>query len=135
MFASRLFALIVLVALTFALPPSIHQDQRIQLSPLQQLLPVNISKDDGAINLNASNDLQIQCDGEKYGFNPNVNDCQNARSYYKRSSRLFTYGERHSGHPTDVFPLPFRLMGGELQPPSGHPLPYVMNLLAKVESR
>ena len=114
MFASLLLALNVSPALTFASPPSNGEDQTIQLSPLDQLLPANVSKDDPATSFNASNDLQIQCDGEKYGFNPNVTDCQIARAYYKRSSQLFTYGERHSGQPIEVFPLPFRLMGGKL---------------------
>ena len=114
MFASLLLALNVSPALTFASPTSNGEDQTIQLSPLDQLLPANISKDDPATSFNASNDLQIQCDGEKYGFNPNVTDCQIARAYYKRSSQLFTYGERHSGQPMEVFPLPFRLMGGKL---------------------
>ena len=113
MVASLLLALNVALALTFALPPSNGEDQTIQLSPLDQLLPANVSKDDITAGFNASNDLQIQCDGEKYGFNPNVTDCQIARAYYKRSSELFTYGERHSGHSIEVFPLPFRLMGGK----------------------
>ena len=114
MFASLLLALNVPFALTSALPPSNGEDQTIQLSHLDQLLPANVSKDDPATGFNASNNLRIQCDGEKYGFNPNVTDCQDARAYYKRSSRLFTYGERHSGHSIEAFPLPFRLMGGKL---------------------
>lgn len=134
MFGS-LLALTVTVALTFALPPPNGDDQTIQLQPLDQLLPVNVSKDDNATTFNASNDLQIQCDGEKYGFNPNVPDCQNARSYYKRSSILFTYGERHSVHPTEVFPLPFRLMGGKLQHFPQRPLTFVLSMFAKAESR
>ena len=114
MFASLLFALSGLLALIFALPPSNREDQTIQLSPSDQISPANISQNDDVARFNASNDLQIQCDGEKYGFNPNVTDCQDARAYYKRSSKPFTYGERHSGHPIEVFPLPFRLMGGKL---------------------
>lgn len=114
MFASLFLALNVLLALTFALPPSSSEDQTIQLLPLDQLLPANVSRDSPATSFNASNDLQIQCDGEKYGINPNVTDCQIARAYYKRSSQLFTYGERHSGYSVDIFPLPFRLMGGKL---------------------
>ena len=114
MFASFLLALHVPLALTFALPTSNSEEQTVQLSPSDQLMPANARKDDIATNSNATNALQIQCDGEKFGFNPNVTDCQDARSFYKRSSQLFTYGERHSGHSTDVFPLPFRLSGGKL---------------------
>ena len=79
-----------------------------------QLVPANISENGFAGSLNASNELKIECDGQKYGFNPNVPDCQDARTLYKRSAVPFTYGERHSGHGVNVFPLPFRLMGGEL---------------------
>ena len=114
MFASFLLALNVPLALAFALHASNSEEQTVQLSPLDQLMPANTRKDGIATNSNISNTLQIQCDGEKFGFNPNVTDCQDARSFYKRSSQLFTYGERHSGHPTDVFPLPFRLSGGKL---------------------
>ena len=77
-----------------------------------QLSPANISNVETGTRLNLSNQLRVQCDGEKYGFNPVVTDCQSARSYYKRSSQLFTYGERHSGHGINAFPLPYRLMGG-----------------------
>ena len=114
MFASLLLAFNVPIALTFALLPSNGEDQTIQLSPSDQLLPANVSQDNVATSFNVSNNLQIQCDGEEYGFNPNVTDCQAARSYYQRSSQLFTYGERHAGHTVEAFPLPFRLMGGKL---------------------
>ena len=79
-----------------------------------QLLPTNISGTEFAGGFNASNELKIECNGQKYGFSPNLPDCQNARTLYKRSAQVFTYGERHSGHGVDVFPLPFRLMGSEL---------------------
>ena len=129
MFASLLLALSGPLALTFALPPN-SDDLTIQLSPSNEPLSANVSKDENIASFNASNNLQIQCDGEKYGFNPNVTDCQDARAYYKRSSRPFTYGERHSGHPFEVFPLPFRLMGGKLQDISSRPVanaPWLMH--------
>ncbi|KAM0796912.1 hypothetical protein BDR22DRAFT_892841 [Usnea florida] len=78
---------------------------------MMQLLPANISENEFVGGSNASNELKIECNGQKYGFNPNVPDCQDARTLYKRSAQSFTYGERHSGHGVDVFPLPFRLMG------------------------
>ncbi len=93
----------------------------MQLSPVDFPLPANISSSESAYRPNTSNAIQVQCDGEKYGFNPDVSDCQKARSYYKRSSQLFTYGERHSGHEVNVFPLPYRLMGGK-QPKSSKSL-------------
>ena len=113
MFSTIIFVLISLLALKLASTLQAAGDQTIQLSPLDFRLPVSTSENQSAIRLNASNAIHVQCDGEKYGFNPNVPDCQNARSYYKRSSQLFTYGERHSGHGINVFPLPYRLMGGK----------------------
>lgn len=113
MFSTMVFVLVSPLTLTFASTLQAAGGQTIQLSPLDYRLPASTSENQPAIRLNASNTIQVQCDGEKYGFNPNVPDCQNARSYYKRSSQLFTYGERHSGHGIGVFPLPYRLMGGK----------------------
>lgn len=116
-----LLDLLLISPLTFTFASTLQStsDQAIQLSPPNSLSLANLSSDDAATPLNASsNAIQVQCDGEKYGFNPDVEDCQNAKSYYKRSSKLFTFGERHSGHAIDVFPLPYRLMGGMLLRPS-----------------
>ena len=93
---------------TFAGPLQDAGEQTIQL------LRTNISENESAGEFNASNALKIECDGQKYGFNPNVPDCQDARTFYKRSAQLFTYGKRHSSHGIEVFPLPYRLMGSEL---------------------
>ena len=112
MFSKFLHVPVFPLALTIANSLQEAADHTIQLLPVGSRLPVNVSNDEPVIQLNASNVLQVQCDGERYGFNPDVADCQNARSYYKRSSTLFTYGERHSGHGIHVFPLPYRLMGG-----------------------
>ena len=114
MFSKLVPVLVRFLALTSA---SILQDaggQITRLSPVASRLPVNIANGEFTPRINASNGIRIQCDGEKYGFNPNVPDCQNARSFYTRSSKLYTYGERHSGHDINVFPLPYRLMGGIL---------------------
>ncbi|KAF6217540.1 hypothetical protein HO133_006878 [Letharia lupina] len=113
MFSKSVLVFMFPLALTFASPLQDAGDQTIQLSSVDFRSPANLSDDETAIRLNVSNEIRIQCDGEKYGFNPDVVDCQNARSYYKRSSTPFTYGERHSGHGINVFPLPYRLMGDE----------------------
>ena len=116
MFSRFFLALVCQLALTRASPRPIAQDQTIP-SPKDFLLPASTSRDGIDVPLNASNRLRVQCDGEKYGFNPKVTDCQNAREYFTRSSKLATYGERHSGHGVNVFPLPFRSMGGTLLEP------------------
>ena len=88
-----------------------HHTPQLGLADFRSL--ANISQDQDAIRVNTSNKIQIQCDGEKYGLNPNLADCQSARSYYKRSTERYTYGQRHSGHGADIFPLPYRTMGGK----------------------
>ena len=116
MFSRFFLALVCPLALTRASPPPNAEDQTIP-SPKDSPLPASTSRDGIDVPLNASNGLRIQCDGEKYGFNPKVADCQNAREYYTRSSKLNTYGQRHSGYGVNVFPLPFRTMGGTLLKP------------------
>lgn len=116
------------LALTFASTLQDTGGPTIQLSPVDFPLPANVSENETANTLNTSNAIQVQCDGEKYGFNPDVSDCEKARSYYKRSSQLFTYGERHSGHEVNVFPLPYRLMGGR-QPES---LKFFLSISAQI---
>ena len=108
MLSKSILVLAFRLIMTSAGPVQDAEEQTIQL------LPANISENEFAGGFNPSNALKIECDGQKYGFNPNVPDCQQARTFYKRSAQLFTYGERHSGHGTDVFPLPYRLMGGQL---------------------
>ncbi len=114
MFSAFAIVLVCSLALTLSRSQQNAGNDTPHVSPIDFRLPNNISDDEATIQLNASNKLQIQCDGDKYGFNPDVADCQDARSFYKRSSQLFTYGERHSGHGSNVFPLPYRLMGGML---------------------
>ena len=104
-------------------------DHTLTLSPLNSLSSANTSNEAAQLFNASSNAIQVHCDGEKYGFNPDVADCQNARSYYKRSSQLFTYGERHSGHGINVFPLPYRLMGGMLL---RYPISFFSSLYAQL---
>ena len=55
----------------------------------------------------------IRCDGKKYGFNPDIADCQTAIQYFLPSRMQLTYAQR--GTPSqkgNVFPLPLRIMGG-----------------------
>lgn len=118
--------------MTFASLPQNAEDQLIQLSRVDFRLPANISTGENTTRPHPSNAMRIQCDGEKYGFNPNVSDCEEAKSFHAGSPQLFTYGERHSGHGVDVVPLPYRLMGGTvLELLLLHPLSLSRNDLAK----
>ena len=55
---------------------------------------------------------QIQCDGDRYGHNPDIRDCEIAHLNIEPDSKQYTFGERHTGLPADVFPLPWISMGG-----------------------
>ena len=55
----------------------------------------------------------IRCDGESYGFDPNIADCMTAIEYFLPSRAQTTYARR--GTPAGkgkVVPLPLRIMGG-----------------------
>lgn len=128
MFTTFVLILVCPLALTLASQPPDAEGQTIQLSP------INVSDDITTTEFNASNEVHIQCDGDKYGYNPNVGDCENARTIYKRSAVPFTFGERHMGHGSGVFPLPFRFMGGTLFEFTKLP-PCSPNCLAKTQVR
>lgn len=73
-------------------------------SPNQPITTVNISID---------NSFTVQCDGTRFGRNPDLADCQSARSYIIPDSEQRTWVQRHQpGQTGEVFPLPFRGMGG-----------------------
>ena len=77
---------------------------------LDLMVPSNVSIQ----HLNALNvsDFNIQCNGAKYGFNPSLADCEDARAYLAPDTEPITFGERHTGLPDDTFPLPDLMMGG-----------------------
>lgn len=77
------------------------------------ILPSNVS----ALNLNASigRGFDIRCDGANYGYSPDIADCEGAREYITPDSTQMEFGERHTGLPGTVFPLPFLMMGGKLK--------------------
>ena len=53
----------------------------------------------------------IRCDGETYGYNPNILDCEEAKEYLVPDEVIWTFGERHTGFPGVTIPLPYRIMG------------------------
>lgn len=61
------------------------------------------------------NALNVQCNGNTYGFNPNIADCEQAKSYIVPDSEQILWGERHTGLPAEIFPLPYAIFGGKLQ--------------------
>lgn len=57
--------------------------------------------------------LEITCNGEYFGFNPSISDCQSALNHIAPDYEQFLWGLRHTGLGDSVFPLPYRMMGGE----------------------
>ena len=73
----------------------------------EPILPSNAS----LMALDVPAGFNVHCDGEKYGYNPNIRDCESAKEDLKPSSDMWTLGERNTGLGPDVVPLPFRVMG------------------------
>lgn len=57
--------------------------------------------------------MSVQCDGARFGYSPNLRDCQSAMKYIHPDSEQRTWKERDTpGLTDDEFPLPYRVMGG-----------------------
>ena len=59
------------------------------------------------------NSIETQC-SEIFGLNPVFSDCQSARDYISPDVVQYSWGNRHTGLPGNVFPLPYRIMGRKL---------------------
>lgn len=88
-------------------------DSALKLSPLPNILTQIFSSNASGSALEASGDnaINVRCDGETYGYNPNILDCEDATGYLVPDSNMWTFGERHTGLPENVLPLPLRFMG------------------------
>ena len=64
------------------------------------------------LNTSVSKDAIIRCDGDEYGFSPNVDDCTSALARQLPGRARFRVGRRGSTSTEKFFPLPYRLMGG-----------------------
>ena len=87
-------------------------------STLPQLLSASNLTTFPTLNVSSSSPyenaaFEIHCSGEHFGINPNIADCQSAKEYISPDSVQYTWGARHSGLEPDVFPLPYRIMGGQ----------------------
>lgn len=115
-------ALPLLIGSTLATP---LQGQGAQ--QLTSTLPANLTnlrfpgnKSTSTVLTSGENTFDIKCDGATYGFNPNIADCDEARSYIVPDSDQLYWGERHTGLPQEIFPLPFVIFGGKLPPSCSH---------------
>ncbi|KAF6239980.1 hypothetical protein HO173_001588 [Letharia columbiana] len=71
--------------------------------------------DAAAVNSSALGALSVRCDGALYGFNPNIADCEGAAQFIVPDSVQLVWGERHSGLPVGIFPLPFAVFGDKAE--------------------
>lgn len=85
----------------------------LNLTSVDPVLPLNASNQDPSAS--SVSGLDIQCNGAKYGFNPSLSDCENARLYITPDSEQIIFGQRHTGLPGSTFPLPYMIMGGTLK--------------------
>ena len=86
-------------------------------STLSYSLPTFNSNTTSSSTPNASSTedaaLDIRCSGEHFGYNPNIIDCESAKEHVTPDSVQYTWGNRHTGLEAIVFPLPYRIMGGQ----------------------
>ena len=64
-----------------------------------------------SFNVTADNEIQIQCNGSSYGFDLDINDCEEAKAYFPASSDQVRWATRNTGWQKIIFPLPYRAMG------------------------
>lgn len=63
------------------------------------------------LNASEENAFNIRCDGETYGYNPNIIDCESAKEYVAPDSTMWVFSERHADLLAHIVPLPYRIMG------------------------
>lgn len=84
-------------------------------SPVLQLLPASNLTVLPKLNAGSTDNagLEIRCSGEHFGDNPNIADCESAKEHLSPDSVQYAWGARHTGLGPSVFPLPYRIMGGQ----------------------
>lgn len=81
------------------------------LDVVEPLYPSNAST--SPHDTSTQNSLTIHCDGDTYGHNPSIRDCDSISKYLAPDETIWTFAQRHSGLPPDTVPLPFLLMGDQ----------------------
>ena len=71
--------------------------------------PVALSN--ASIDTPGDNGFTVHCDGDTYGHNPDIRDCETAKENLTPDSSIWTLGERNTGLPPQTVPLPYRVMG------------------------
>ncbi|CAF9911481.1 MAG: hypothetical protein ALECFALPRED_007335 [Alectoria fallacina] len=106
----------------FAKPLQAVDDQTLQADPddlrlpsQSSNLPLTSNATSPLVNTSVSLDVSIECDGDEYGFKPDVDDCTNALGRQLVGREQIRFGQRGSISSEKFFPLPYRLMGKMLK--------------------
>lgn len=118
MFLCHIFGFLSLCALAILAKPlqittGNAPSQSVSANLIDAAFVSDVSISTSALNNSAQNSMSIDCNGALYGFNPNIADCQGAAQAIVPDSDQVIWGERHTGLPGDVFPLPFAVFGGK----------------------
>ena len=108
-FASPLLAKPLVAVSDQSLQSDVNDVRQPPQSPNLNLVSPKTSS---VLNTSLSKDAVINCDGDEYGFNPDVNDCTNAVAHQAPGRTHLRFGLRGSVSAEKFFPLPYRLMGG-----------------------
>ena len=106
-------SLLLMLALGFANFGSPLQSTKDDTSAFSGTLNIvkPVSPSNVSIDTPGDNVFTVHCDGDTYGYNPDIRDCEEAKENLIPDSHLWTLGERNTGLPPDTVPLPYRLMG------------------------
>ena len=85
-------------------------DLRLSSQSLTQ--PLNSNATSSLLNVSMSNELSINCNGEVYGFKPDIDDCADILRRQQVGRAQVNFGQRGSISPEKFSSLPYRLMGG-----------------------
>ena len=96
-----------------ATPVEPNEDSDSKLALVPNIVKPILASSASVLSLNSSAEIgsSVRCDGETYGYNPNIIDCEEAKEYLMPDAVIWTFGERHTGLPADILPLPYRIMG------------------------
>ena len=91
-------------------PKSYPSDLPLPSHPSSLLSTFNATS--SRMNASVANDVSITCNGNEYGFKPNVEDCTSAVDRQMVGRAPIKFGQRGSISSERFVHLPYRLMGG-----------------------
>ena len=75
-------------------------------------IPVAVNTTSSLLNTSESNEISIKCNGDKYGFKPDIEDCTSMLRHQQVGRTVIRFGNRTNTQLDTTTPLPYRLMGG-----------------------